>query len=86
VFSNTGQLVSAPGYGAVAMQTSTYGSNVAKYGNDLICDSIWAVSTQNFVNTACGSSSYSDYWQVNFPESAPIWNVYYLVRTCCANR
>ena len=65
MFSSTGQDLAASAIGGVATLSSTYGTNYAYYGNDLLTDPATQVGNGQFPNGGCSGSG--DVWTVQFP-------------------
>jgi len=77
VFDVNGRDVGATAAGAVTSLTSTYGTNYASYGGDLLADAYANELTQAFVNAGC--SALSDYYQVTFAPTR-ISTIYFVNR------
>ena len=69
VFSSTGQNLAASILGAVSSQTTTSGTAVAAYGNDMYADPATASARGWLTNGACSGVG-ADAWTVRFPPAA----------------
>ena len=80
VFDINNRNVAAAAYGGTTFMTSTYGTNYAQFGNDLIADSYLVTNNggNSFVNAGCASTL--DYWQVTWPTPTLISEVYFVNR------
>ena len=86
MFDINNRNVGASAAGAVLTASSTYSTNLPKYGGDMLMDPYLYVASNQFVNDACSATS--DYYQAVFPPAAgyagglpiPISTVYFVNR------
>jgi len=86
IFDVNQRNVGASAAGATLSLGTTYGTNVAAYGGDMLADPVATISPGYFANSGCGVTT--DYYQAIFPTApgfpngypVPISNVYFVNR------